>query len=552
MRLLKIGRDNACDIVLHSNHVSSLHAELVLLDNGDMELEDKGSKNGTFIMNQPIAPGKAIKVNRGDAIRFGDTELQWSQVPMPEDNSAYKALWGIGTNLKNDLQLSGATVSRYHATVKLGRDGKMYIVDHSKNGTTVNGQKITSHNPYRIRRKDAIVCGGVPVDTSGLPWPTDVLSTILKVAAAVIIVCGVGFGVYKIITIDNREWDAERIAARYSSSTAIIYGKYHYEISDGGTGILSSITIDRKTPPTHFLAFTTSRQIKEANKVIEQKLTIAQYHSLEIWPEKTQYGQEVLFLGSNNPEALAQFTDIFEYSGTAFFISPDGKMITNLHVVKPWLFEEGSELQQLLQVKYRKWYQDVAFKSDLSSVANEGQSEGFQAYTSEISAIGKLDGLYIIPNGKVYSTQNTIKCRVLSAGDDPQKDVALIQVESGELPHGASYVNVADSMDVDEDHLVTGREMFVIGFPLGDFSYVQENEMSAICNDGKITQTGKEFNFMYNAETTGGASGSPVFNNKGYLIGVHYQGLSRAGIQGYNQGMKAKYVKELLDSPYKK
>lgn len=542
MRLLKIGRDNACDITLNSPHVSSLHAELVLLDSGDMELEDKGSKNGTFVMNQPIAPGKAIKVNRGDAIRFGDTELQWSQVPMPEDNSAYKALWGIGTNLKNDLQLSGATVSRYHATIKLGRDGKMYIVDHSKNGTTVNGQKITAHNPYRIRRKDAIVCGGVPVDTSGLPWPTDVLGTILKVAATVIIVCGVGYGAYKLIPWGKKTWDAERIAARYSSSTAIIYGKYHYEISDGGTGVLQKYEL-----PTQFLAFTSSNQIAEANRVIDQKLTPSQKASLMDWEVQAEDGQAVLFLGSTNPEALAQFTHIFEYSGTAFFISPDGKMLTNLHVVKPWLFDN---IRQLLQVEYRKQFQKMAFNTDLQLAILYGTSGAYQSYTSEITATGKLDGLYIIPNGKMAAAQNAITCRVLSAGEDSDKDVALIQAETGELPHGASYVNVTDSMDVKEENLVVGRGMFVVGFPLGDASFMQGKEMIAYCNEGKITQTGREFKLVYSAATLGGTSGSPVFNERGMLIGVNSSGLS--GTQNFNSGIKAKYVKELLDGPYKK
>ena len=68
MRLLKIGRDASCDIVLHSGKVSSLHAELTLLNNGDITIEDKNSSNGTFIMNQPIKPGNPVKVRRGDAI----------------------------------------------------------------------------------------------------------------------------------------------------------------------------------------------------------------------------------------------------------------------------------------------------------------------------------------------------------------------------------------------------------------------------------------------------------------------------------------------------
>ena len=128
MRLLKIGRDATCDIVLHSEKVSSLHAEITLMNSGDILLEDKGSHNGTFIQNQAIKPGKPVNVRRGDAIRFADVELQWSQIPMPEDNSAYKAIYGIGSHFNNDIQISGGTVSRYHATIKVGKNNKVYIV----------------------------------------------------------------------------------------------------------------------------------------------------------------------------------------------------------------------------------------------------------------------------------------------------------------------------------------------------------------------------------------------------------------------------------------
>ena len=77
MRLIKIGRDASCDIVLYSDKVSSLHAELTLMNSGDILLEDKGSHNGTFIQNQAIKPGKPVNVRRGDAIRFADVELQF-------------------------------------------------------------------------------------------------------------------------------------------------------------------------------------------------------------------------------------------------------------------------------------------------------------------------------------------------------------------------------------------------------------------------------------------------------------------------------------------
>ena len=82
MRLLKIGRDASCDLVLHSDKVSSLHAEMTVLNNGDILLEDKNSRNGTFLMNKPIKAGTTVSVRRGDAIRFGYPQIYYSKRKM--------------------------------------------------------------------------------------------------------------------------------------------------------------------------------------------------------------------------------------------------------------------------------------------------------------------------------------------------------------------------------------------------------------------------------------------------------------------------------------
>ena len=108
MRLLKIGSSPDCDIVLNSKRVSSFHAELIMLNNGDILLEDKGSTNGTFVNNQLIKQGVSVPVRRGDLIRFADTELQWASVPQPSDNSMFKKIYGIGSNIRyNDIQVTG-------------------------------------------------------------------------------------------------------------------------------------------------------------------------------------------------------------------------------------------------------------------------------------------------------------------------------------------------------------------------------------------------------------------------------------------------------------
>ena len=250
MRILKIGRDASCDIVIQSPMVSSVHAELTLLDSGDMMIEDRGSHNGTFVMGQQIKPGTPAKVTRGDKITFGNVDLQWNQVPMPEDNSAYKGIYGIGSHFNNDIQVTGATVSRYHATVKQGRDGKFYIFDHSKNGTTVDGVRIPKDTPYRIKKKSAVVCGGVPVNlATQLPWPSESWKYIVGAVAGLVVLVGVGFGLMKLIGGGfggGKEYSDEELYARYNTSIAMIIGNNHLEVTCGDPDLAASAGIPTK------------------------------------------------------------------------------------------------------------------------------------------------------------------------------------------------------------------------------------------------------------------------------------------------------------------
>ena len=143
MKLLKIGSSSSSNIVLNSEFVSSHHAEILLLDSGEIILEDKNSTNGTFVGGKKITPNKEVTIQRGDYVKFADVELQWSRVPALENTSKYKSILNIGTNFRNDLVISGTFVSRFHATFKVAKDGKCYLTDlGSKNGTKVNGVKI--------------------------------------------------------------------------------------------------------------------------------------------------------------------------------------------------------------------------------------------------------------------------------------------------------------------------------------------------------------------------------------------------------------------------
>lgn len=526
MRLLKIGRDNSCDIVLHSEKVSSLHAEITLLDSGDMLLEDKGSANGTFIMNQPVKPGKEIPIRRGDAIRFADVELQWSQIPMPEDNSAYKAVYGIGTNFRNDIQLSGATVSRYHATIKKGKDNKMYIFDHSKNGTTVDGRRIQPNQKERIKKKSTVVCGGIPVNLKNSPiqWPNEFWKTALGIAAAILILAGIGLGTWKFLGKNKNKFTDTELYAKYNKSVVMVLGIYHYEVSIG------------ELPMASF------------RDIIPEKIFYI--------PGITSAPQDIS--GLTQKQYVESLNELTENKGmesaTAFFISNDGLLLTNLHVVKPWLYDNSEELlKNYYAEKLARLVQTTDYWRNRLGIG----ASGMAAYISQIKVKGVMDNIALIPQGEIFDPDNFIQCRVVSAGDDKDKDVALIQTKTKRLPfRECTYVNVQDSLELEEEVLAVGKHIYTLGFPAGLHSMLQkegaEKGIQVIGQGGNIIQQNSEFDFGHNAATAGGASGSPIFNEYGKLIGVHHAGFSQIGTQGFNYGVKAKYIKELLDSPHMK
>ncbi|MET0276200.1 MAG: FHA domain-containing protein [Acidimicrobiia bacterium] len=67
---LTVGRGGGCGIVLDDGFVSQVHARIYRRD-GDVYVEDLGSRNGTLINGQPLQG--AIKLRRGDQVQWGQT-----------------------------------------------------------------------------------------------------------------------------------------------------------------------------------------------------------------------------------------------------------------------------------------------------------------------------------------------------------------------------------------------------------------------------------------------------------------------------------------------
>ena len=529
MRLLKIGRDASCDIVLHSDKVSSLHAEITILNNGDILLEDKNSRNGTFLMNKPIKAGTGITVRRGDAIRFADVELMWNQIPMPENNSNYKALFGVGTNFRNEIQISGNTVSRFHATLKIGKDGKAYIQDHSKNGTTVNGRKIPTGQNIKVKRSDAVVCGGVPVDIKQ-HIPARIWSKAIGVVVTTAILVGIVFGIKFIIDGEGKPKD-------YIQAVTYVHGYYHYNV-----------------------------------KIVNDPfIQIMQQSNISDYPQEYSVGSDE----AKNFGFIENGSDYgpIGYSGTAFFISKDGKMMTNRHIACPWEYitkEEKTQIDQKIRQLRDYWLpinslrtsneidvfnnSDFLLKKYLMALYKSGMSisqissliSGYKESPIEITGIH--DYIAVAYADHNYNSIDEFeRCTVLAESEDDKIDLAILQLNNKQTPATINKIVDISKATTDVKKVSPLEEAYYyIGYPLGTSLNLDNSDggLQPRLNEVKVSRVPGRYEFDLQGEVFGGASGSPILDKNGHLIGVVNKSIRYTTM---SKGVLAKHAKDLFD-----
>ena len=484
MRLIKVGRDQSCDLRLNSPKVSSLHAEITILNNGDMLLEDKGSTNGTYIMNRPIKPGTQVPISRGDAVRFGDTELVWSMIPPMEDLSRYKGIYGIGKHSLNEIRLDGATVSRFHATLKKEKDDKVYIEDHSKNGTTVNGEKLAFGQRRRIKRGDTVVCGGVTVPESYLKSiiPNSVWPKIVAAFGGVATVVGLIFIIIELLSRPSLE--------DLQEATACVYGQYYIEV-----------------------------------ELEDDPLSSLYYSYPKTW--KIGYRPNT---GWGEPQiGLVGVHDVqpFEYTGTAFFISENGDLGTNRHVACPWELEYVQKEIRENTKEILTWIKRyVEYNCDSKMLIKDDIFE-LRLITAKLKISGVHNFLGIALTGSnVNSIVDYKPCQVIALSDDSRKDVALIRLNDPQTPEGiieGGFFDIDDAR-IDEMSLEPQKEeLITIGYPAGfaiGFNMKEGKELSPIVHKISLSKRPDEFNFQLQGQAIGGQSGSPIIDENHRLVGV--------------------------------
>jgi pSer/pThr/pTyr-binding forkhead associated (FHA) protein/S1-C subfamily serine protease len=487
VRVLKIGRSSSNDIVVSDPTVSTQHASITISDTGEVRLKDLNSKNGTFVNGQRILQETLITAN--DTVKAGNSVVNWQKhLNAPKPVMQFPA-----------IEVDASAVKRRKT---IGRNSGNDIVVAYKEVSGSHAQLLEKAN------------GDIAIADSGSTNGTYVNGRkislhILKPGDMVMLANKYPLdwnNVFPKAIPDQYAPQGKAAPKTTITKTLLISAAVIVVIAAGGF-----LTVKKPWEVQTPALFASA-------SVLSPEGIYARYKKSVVLIMGAYYFETPRGYYSVNSQGkvvrISSEDDAIIYFGTGFIVSNDGKIITNKHVAAPWEYDD----ELIAEIKRR------------TGVANV---EGRQAF------IGCF-----LNDTHVSDIQDLIRCTVLKTGATNDIDVAVLQTNSKTLPSGVERIVDLNEAVVTDDEFVIGSSVFTIGFPAGFGLGMTEQGIQANNQDGKITQQRGDVEFGHNIASEHGASGSPIFNQYGKLVGV--LNAEYEAKQGYNMAIKAKYAVELM------
>ena len=234
-------------------------------------------------------------------------------------------------------------------------------------------------------------------------------------------------------------------------------------------------------------------------------------------PILDEKGMVQLDIDGNGPHLQL---DVF---GTGFLVRKDGRLLTNHHVAEPWWGND--ELKTLLD--------HGASAYVLSYTAYfPGDQKGIAAKLDKIS--GRADVATLRLDGGVPA-----RSTLLDLDDRSDASVAGDAVVLIGYPTGIEGILARAGPEATKEIAGNSSEVRQIVWRLAEEKLIRPTTTQG--HIGDVLQD----KIVYDAATTSGGSGGPLFNRNGKVIGVNFAILN--GFGGSNLAVPVKYAKELLN-----